>query len=196
MKYPENSVQSQKKSKMYFCYLAYKKCPIYKSDPRDLSAPLNPGFKSSYKPTSRWIPGGSASSGGRNCPKDTWKLEVWDYSTVLNNGLLVLIVPTWIMILQLLMQKIVCLLMIAQLRTSHFYCAFVRLAYPYDTFWSVPFQHQFVKTRFRRILSYRDMSLFYFFLPISLQFVKESSSKPRKSVYPSGNNFEGPFSML
>ena len=53
MKYPENSVQSQKKSKMYFCYLAYKKCPIYKSDQRDLSAPLNPGFKSSYKPTSR-----------------------------------------------------------------------------------------------------------------------------------------------
>ena len=59
----------------------------------------------------------------------------------------------------------------------------------------LPYQHQFVKTRFRRVWSNRDMGLFSFW-PISPQFAKESPPKPLKSVPPSGSHFGGPFSML
>ena len=57
------------------------------------------------------------------------------------------------------------------------------------------FQYQFVKTRFPRIWSNRDMGIFSF-RPISPQFAKESPPKPLKSVHPSGSHFGGPLSML
>ena len=59
----------------------------------------------------------------------------------------------------------------------------------------IAYQHQFVKTRLRRVWSNRDMGLFSF-RPISPQFAKESPPKPLKSVHPSGSHFGGPFSML
>ena len=57
------------------------------------------------------------------------------------------------------------------------------------------YQDQFVKTRFPRIWSNRDMGIFSF-QPISPQFAQESPPKPLKSVHPSGIHFGGPFSML
>ena len=57
------------------------------------------------------------------------------------------------------------------------------------------YQYQFVKTRFPRIWSNRDMGIFSF-RPISPQFAQESPPKPPKSVHPSGIHFGGPFSML
>ena len=57
------------------------------------------------------------------------------------------------------------------------------------------YQHQFVKTRLRRVWSNRDIGIFSFWL-ILPQFAKESPPKPLKSVHPSGSHFGGPFSIL
>ena len=54
------------------------------------------------------------------------------------------------------------------------------------------YQYQFVKTRFPRLWSNRDMGLFSFW-PISPQFAKESPPKALKRVDPSESHFRGPF---
>ena len=56
-------------------------------------------------------------------------------------------------------------------------------------------QDHFVKTRFRRVWSNRDIGLFSFW-PISPQFARENRPKPLKSVHTSGSHFGRPFSML
>ena len=54
----------------------------------------------------------------------------------------------------------------------------------------MPYQYQFVKTRFRCVWSNRDMGIFSFW-PISPQFAKQSPPKPLKSVHPWESHFGG-----